>query len=229
MPNPQRLFDCLKYQLETNPMETMMAAKENGAWKSYSTRDVVEIVNRLSAGMTNLGISAGDMSPEGRDKVAILSKNRPEWLLVDLAVQQIGAVLTPFYPTINVKELEYVLNDSQVKMILVNDEDLYLKVLSIQPKVPSLQHIFTFEYVTNASHWKDIVKASSPEAIAAIPSKAEKIGYKDLATIIYTSGTTGTPKGVMLSHENILSNVMNSMPIFNQIGVKGQIALSFLP
>ena len=104
----------------------------------------------------SLGISGNDMTVEGRDKVAILCKNRPEWVMLDLAVQQIGAILIPVYPTINVNELEFVLNDAQVKMAFVNDEDLFLKVLSLKERVPSLKEIFTFEHVANAKHWKEV-------------------------------------------------------------------------
>ena len=230
MNQPKRLFDCLPLQIARNPEAVMLSAKENGQWREYTAKEVAETVQHLSAGLLNMGISCGDMSPEGRDKVAILAKNRPEWVMVDLAVQQIGAVLTPVYPTINVKELEFVLNDAQVKMVFVNDEDLYHKVLSVQPRVPSLQHIFTFEHVANAIHWKDILRNSSAEAISTISAISEKIDYEDLFTIIYTSGTTGTPKGVMLSHRNVLSNVLSSIEsAFLEIGVEGQKALSFLP
>ena len=122
----------------------MFAAKEGGQWKNYSTQQVTEIVNNLSAGLLSLGISPNDMTAEGRDKVAILCKNRPEWMMLDLAVQQIGAILIPVYPTINVNELEFVLNDAQVKLVFVNDEDLFLKVLSIKEKVPGLKDIYHF-------------------------------------------------------------------------------------
>jgi len=106
MTEPKRLFDCIQYHLERTPIEDMLAAKENGKWRKYSTVEISDIVNRLSAGLMNLGYSCGDMSEEGRDKIAILSKNCPEWVMLDLAVQQIGVVLTPVYPTINVNELE---------------------------------------------------------------------------------------------------------------------------
>src|SRR5688572_25472197 len=111
MTEPRRLFDCLHYNLERQPLDDMLAGKEAGQWKKFSTRQVQQIVNDLSAGLLSLGIGPGDMSVENRDKVAILCKNRPEWLMLDLAVQQIGALLTPVYPTINVNELEFILND----------------------------------------------------------------------------------------------------------------------
>ena len=214
MTEPKRLFDCLQYHLERKPLEVMLAGKEAGQWKKYSTADVKNIVDNLSAGLLNLGIGCGDMTPEGRDKVAVLCKNRPEWIMLDLAVQQVGAVLVPVYPTINVNELEFVLKDAGVKMVFVNDEDLFLKVLSLKEKVPSLKDIFTFEHVANAKHWKEVTALSTPELLKQIKPISDKIDYEDLATIIYTSGTTGTPKGVMLSHRNILSNVMASMPCF---------------
>jgi long-chain acyl-CoA synthetase len=95
--------------------------------EKYSTATVKEMVDKLSAGLLSIGIGAGDMTAEGRDKVALLSKNRPEWVMVDLAVQQIGAILTPLYPTINVNELEFVLGDAQAKVVFVNYQDLFLK------------------------------------------------------------------------------------------------------
>ncbi|MFZ9386504.1 MAG: AMP-dependent synthetase/ligase [Chitinophagaceae bacterium] len=227
MTQPKRLFDCISLQLEKNPLDDMLAGKAAGQWKKYSTREVQETVNRLSAGLLSLGVGPQDMTVEGRDKIAILSKNRPEWVMLDLAVQQIGALLTPIYPTINVNELAFVLNDAQVKIVFCNDEDSFHKVMSIKDKLPSLQEVFTFEHVANARHWKEVTAAATPELIAQITPIADRIGYEDVATIIYTSGTTGTPKGVMLSHRNILSNVMASTPCFPP-GDRLR-SLSFLP
>jgi long-chain acyl-CoA synthetase len=227
MTEPKRLFDCLRYHLDRTPLDDMLAAKEGGQWKKYSTQEVATIVNKLSAGLLAMGIGGGDMSDEGRDKVAILCRNRPEWIMLDLAVQQIGAILTPIYPTISVNELEFVLKDAAVKLAFVNDQDLYLKVLSIKNNVPSLQEIITFEHVNGTRHWKEVMAAGTDEWIQKVKPIADSIQYEDLATIIYTSGTTGTPKGVMLSHKNILSNVLSCIPCFppgDQLR-----SLSFLP
>lgn len=227
MTEPRRLFDCLTQQLQKGGIADMLAAKEGGQWKKYSTQQVKEIVDKFSAGLLNLGVSANDMSIEGRDKIAIMCKNRPEWVMLDLAVQQIGAVLVPVYPTIGVNDLEFIFNDAKVKYVFVNDEDMFLKVLSIRGRVPSLKDIYAFEHVPNGKHWKEVLSLSNEQTIAQIKPIADRIRYEDLATLIYTSGTTGTPKGVMLSHENILSNVIACMPCLPDI--PNMRVLSFLP
>jgi long-chain acyl-CoA synthetase len=229
MDKPQRLFDCIEYQLKNFPQEAMLAGKYNGTWKKFSTSEVAKTVDQLSMGLIQAGISMGDGSPEGRDKIAIISKNRPEWIMVDLAVQQTGAVLAPIYPTISTLELSYVLNDAAVKIIFVNDEDLFKKVVSIQHEVPTLRAIYTFETIAGAPLWTELCVPGNPELEQELSTRKSAIGYEDLATIIYTSGTTGTPKGVMLSHKNILSNVWNCLDIFEEINIQGERALSFLP
>ena len=227
MHTPRRLFDCLEWQLTQTPLEDMLAAKEGGQWKKYSTAQVKEIVDTLSSGLIAMGIGPGDGTPEGRDKIAVIAKNRPEWVMLDLAVQQVGAVLTPIYPTISINELEFVLTDAAVKMVFVNDEELFLKVGSLKEKLPALQAVFTFEHVANARHWKDVLQAATVESRNQLPVLRDAVQYEDLATIIYTSGTTGVPKGVMLSHRNILSNTLAAKPYFPP--GDNMRALSFLP
>ena len=114
-----RIFDFLQYQADNFPKDDMLAAKENGNWQTYSTATVRLLVDQLSAGLLRLGISGNDMTVDRQDKVAIISKNRPEWILLDLACQQIGACLCPIYPTTNVKELEFIFNDAAVKIVFI--------------------------------------------------------------------------------------------------------------
>jgi long-chain acyl-CoA synthetase len=228
--NAKRLFDCIEVQLSQFPKEDMFAAKEEGGiWRKYSTKEVKETVHKLAVGLNHLGVSAHDMSIDKRDKIAVISNNRPEWLLLDMAVQKIGAVLVPIYPTLALPELEFVLNDASIKLVFVSDKDLYEKVQSIRSKVPTVQAVFTFDYLQPSLHWRDILSKATEADYAAVAAADSKVGYEDLVTIIYTSGTTGTPKGVMLSHKNILSNVISSIEVFGEFCAPGDKALSFLP
>ncbi|MEO6219331.1 MAG: long-chain fatty acid--CoA ligase [Ginsengibacter sp.] len=227
MTQPTRLFDCIELHLHSAPLRIMFGGKENGTWKQYTTQDVSDIVNKLSAGLLKMGISNGDNSAEGRDKIAVISRNRPEWLLLDLAVQRIGAVLTPVYPTISENELQFVLSDASVKIVFVSDQNLFEKVSGIKSDLPDLQEIYSFDAISGVKHWKEILSFANEDLIRQAKSVSANIKYEDLATIIYTSGTTGKPKGVMLSHKNILSNVLDSMPCFPP-GDQMK-ALSFLP
>ncbi|MFT3950088.1 MAG: long-chain fatty acid--CoA ligase [Agriterribacter sp.] len=229
MTQPKRLFDCLDYQLEKFPKEDMLVAKENGGWRKYSTQQVKNTSLQLAAGLSTLGVSGNDMTTEGRDKIAIISNNRPEWLITDLAVQQAGAILVPIYPTTNPLEIEFIFNDAAVKYVFVSNTELLEKIVNIQSKIPSLKGIYTFNVIDGAHHWSELLNLSTDEALANIESTKNKIEAKDLATIIYTSGTTGTPKGVMLSHNNIVQNAFlskESFPFDDQPTYK---ALSFLP
>src|ERR1700728_374771 len=159
MTEPKRLFDCLSMPVNKEPPPDMLCGKESGKWKSYSSKEVADTIYKLSTGLLRSGISGEDRTVEGIDKVAIVSKNRPEWIMLDLAVQQTGAVLAPIYPTISVGELEFILNDAQVKVIFVNDAELFHKVLSIRDRLPSLKDIYTFEHVEHARHWKELLVA----------------------------------------------------------------------
>lgn len=222
----KRLFDCLRYHLDKSPLEDMLAAKEDGQWRKYSTREVFNLVNDLSAGLLNMGIGANDNSLDGRDKIAVMSNNRPEWIMLDMACQQIGAMLVPIYPTISVNELEFVLNDAAVKLAFVHDRNQFEKVHDLLAKIPSLQKIFTFDKVEGAANWKEVTAQSTPENVALVEKIAAAVKNEDVATIIYTSGTTGKPKGVMLTHNNILSNVTGSMVCLPENVTR---SLSFLP
>lgn len=227
MLEPTRLFDCIELHLKNAPHRTMLAGKENNEWKEYTTVEVSEIVNKLSSGLLYAGIGPGDYTINGRDKVAVISKNRPEWMMLDLAVQQIGAVLIPIYPTVSEIDLEFILKDSDVKIIFVNDEILFKKTKKIKANLPGLKEIISFEKIPRVKHWKEILLPLTENILSGIKAISNKIKNEDVVTIIYTSGTTGTPKGVMLSHKNILSNVLDSMPCFPP--GENLKALSFLP
>jgi long-chain acyl-CoA synthetase len=227
MVKPHRLFDFFEQRLQDGPQEVMFAGKEGGKYHEYSTTEVKSLVDQFSAGLLALGYSANNMTLEGRDKIAVISKNRPEWMFLDLAAQQIGVVLVPLYPTIHINDLEFVLNDAQVKGIFVNDEDLFHKVQNVRSRVASVREVYSFEHVSGTPHWKEILSLGKQEHYEHLETASSKIKDEDLFTIIYTSGTTGKPKGVMLSHRNILSNVMACIPVFPP-GSK-QKALSFLP
>jgi len=225
----KRLFDCLDHQLQHFPKSDMLAAKERGQWVTYSTRQVADIVNRFSAGLLKLGVSANDMTPEGSDKIAIISNNRPEWIFTDLAVQQLGAILVPVYPTTNPIELEFILNDAAVKYIFVSSEELLLKINALVSKVPSIKNVYTFDRVEGASHWSDVTVLAEADSLKQVEKIKTTIPVAHLATIIYTSGTTGTPKGVMLSHKNIYCNVQFSKMSFPFNDAPDTKVLSFLP
>lgn len=234
MPVPTRLFDCLTHQQQQGPLTDTLCAKEAGRWTPYATDRVAALVDQFSAALLRLGVSAGDMTVEGRDKVALLSPNRPEWIISDMALQQIGAVVVPIYPTISEAELAFVLTDAAVGLIIVADETLYRKVTALQPTLPLLHTVITFDVVAGPAplttlRWHELLRDVTPADQQQLDSRRARISADDLATILYTSGTTGTPKGVMLSHGNMLSNVFGTFPLFAEIGVKGKRALSFLP
>ncbi len=224
---PTRLFDLPEYQLSHNPQPDMMAAKKAEKWISYSTKWFVETALKLAAGFNRAGIGYKEWHSEGRDKVAILSENRPEWLLIDQACQQSGAVLTPIYPTIHPTELLHILKEAEIKWVFVSDKNLYEKVHNLCVSLSTVQAVFSFDKIEGVRHWEELLKDIQDENLQKIKEIKMATRPEDLATIIYTSGTSGRPKGVMLSHHNILSNVLagyKCLPIKS-----GGRALSFLP
>jgi long-chain acyl-CoA synthetase len=226
---PTRLFDLLPYQQRTCPLPDALSMRQKNGWRKYSTAEVQNLVDQLSVGLLDRGVSGGDLTAEQRDKVAIISTNCPEWVIADLAVQQVGAVLVPVYPTIHADELRFIFQHAQVKAVFVNDRGDYEKVAALKSDLPQLQSIYTFDQEDGIPHWTELLMPLTAETRSRLEEWKAAIEPEHLATIVYTSGTTGEPKGVMLSHRNVLSNVMSSYPLFEEIGIAGDRALSFLP
>ena len=229
MNEQSRLFDFLYDQLAHFPKEDMLCGKEDGCWVSHSTQNVIDVVNKLSAALLDLGLSANDRTVEGQDKIAIISRNRPEWLMLDLACQQIGVILCPIYPTTNPHELEFIFNDAAIKYVFISGQDIIDKVKLMSSKINSLIDIFSFDQLPDVKYWKELISSIPNESLNKVAAISKTIQANDCATIIYTSGTTGIPKGVMISHRNLVSNVLNAVKSFPFPEMSDAKALSFLP
>lgn len=221
------LIDILPYQLQHYPQEDALAAKKGpepdsqvGEWKRYSTVQCIEYVNMVSKGLLELGVNPND-------RIAIISENRPEWLLVDNGLLQMGAVNVPLYPTVTEEECQYIMADAEVKLAFVANEALHQKIAAVWNKLPHLQWVFSFDPIDQVPHWNDLLEQGQRRNLNELVSLRKKVEPQELATIIYTSGTTGNPKGVMLSHDNIVSNVLNCIPLL-PVDYQSR-ALSFLP
>lgn len=226
----KRLFDAIDFQLEKfGNKPDVLAAKINGNWVGNSTNDIKKIVNNLSAGLIQLGVGGNNYTAESADKIAIISNNRPEWVFADLAVQQTGAILVPLYPTTNPLEIEFILNDAQVKYIFVSNKEMFDKINALQSNIPSLLNIYSFDTVEGCKHWSELTNLANETALQKVAEIKNAVPTSHTATIIYTSGTTGTPKGVMLSHSNIYTCIMYSKESFPFEDRPDAKALSFLP
>ena len=220
MKKPKRLFEFLEYQLE-NPLGKSINTKYNGEWESLSTNDFYEKVQILSRKLIEIGIKKGD-------KIALIStQNRTEWCIADNSVLQIGAVTVPIYPTISKSEFQYVLNHSESKICFVSDKDIFDKVNQIKNKT-KLEKIYSFEEFENCKNWNLLFENDNKSLKGELISRMNNVLPDDLATIIYTSGTTGIPKGVMLTHRNIVSNILSASKRLPSMENKNK-ALSFLP
>ena len=226
MKNPTRLFDFPKYQLEHNPLDVMMSMPNDGSGNrlSYSTQEFVEQVDRASRGLIAMGMEAGE-------KVALIShNNRCEWNVMDHAIMQAGGIDVPIYPTMTEADYKYIINHSESKFVFVSNAELYAKVNAVKSECPSLKGVFTFEDVEGADSWKKVLEQGGEKDQAELDSRSNAVQPDDLATIIYTSGTTGLPKGVMLSHNNVVTNTLTAKDSVPLDGVEGELrVLSFLP
>lgn len=218
-----RLFDFPYYQKEKYNKKDALVTKRNGVWEKTSTEEYIAKSNAVSRALLRMGIQKDD-------KIALItSTNRTEWHIMDIGILQTGAQTVPVYPTISEEDYEYVLNHSGSSYCFVSDKEVLDKVLAIKQNVPTLKDVFTFDEIAGAKNWTILLTEGADESNQnEVEARKDSIATDDLATIIYTSGTTGRPKGVMLSHKNIVSNVLDSAP---RIPFEpGQsIALSFLP
>ena len=220
MMETKRLFDIPYHQLNSYPNSKMFVTKTNNQWIGVSTQEFLDEAMEISKGLIALGVEPGD-------KVGIISGTRYEWNVMDIGIQQTGAIVVPFYPNISESDYRYIFNDSGIKICVIADSELNEKITNIKADTPALQHVFTMEKVAGAKHWSEIKKAGTSIDESNVQERMAKVKYEDLATIIYTSGTTGNPKGVMLSHRNLLSNVEATIePIPAD---KNSKVLSFLP
>ncbi len=226
---PTRLFDFVSQQHLLYPKPNALVYKKDGAWIPYSTQAMQDMINRLSAGLLALGVSGHNMEVEQQDKIALISKNKPEWLFLDLACQQIGAILCPIYPTTNVSELQFIFNDATIKYAFISEQIIADKIGQIQQYVPTLVATYSFDVVEGFAHYQAVLDLATPELLAQVDTLKATILPTHCATIIYTSGTTGFPKGVMLSHRNIVTNVLNACSSFPFEPNPTGRALSFLP
>ena len=217
----RRSFDILAYQLANSPKSDAFAAKTAGQWVPTSTQQVQDEANLVSLGLMALGLKRGD-------KVAIISMNRPEWMLTDFGIAQIGATSVPMYPSITVEDYKYIFTDAGVRAVFVADKKLFDKVKEATAglDIPA-ENIFTFDKIDGARHFGELLELGKKGQPANLEALKAAVEPDDLLTLIYTSGTTGSPKGVMLTHDNILSNCRNAqrfVPV-----TKDDTALSFLP
>jgi long-chain acyl-CoA synthetase len=218
-----RLFDFPYYQLEKNNVPDCLVTKYNGVWVKTSTQEYVDKSNAISRALLRMGI-------QKNDKIAIISSsNRTEWNIMDIGVLQTGAQTVPIYPTIAAEDYEYILNHSEASYCFVSDEVVLKKLQSIQKNVPLLKEVYSFDEIQGCKNWKEVLTLGEDTSNQdVVEDRKNNVKPEELATIIYTSGTTGKPKGVMLSHNNIVSNVLDSSPrIPFEEGTSR--ALSFLP
>jgi long-chain acyl-CoA synthetase len=220
MQEPRLLFELLEHQQRRHPLDYAFAAKEQGTWKRYSTAQSLDEINQVALGLLAIGLQPGD-------RIATVSNNRPEWNFLDLGMLQVGGVHVPLYPTITDQDYRYILEHAEVRWVMVSDASLYERIAPIAREFPHIAGVYTFNRVPGAQHWSEIKAAARLDLGQELLNRRAAIQKEDTATIIYTSGTTGFPKGVMLSHHNIMSNLLEAAV---RVPCKaGDKSLSFLP
>jgi len=217
-----RLFDFAYYQLETHNLDAALVSKKNGEWIKTSSKEYLEKANALSRALLKMGV-------QKNDKIAVISTtNRTEWCIVDIGVLQIGAQNIPIYPTISSDDYEYVLNHSEAVYCFVSDEEVYNKVLKVKDNT-KLKNVFSFDVIEGCENYTNLFELGADQNTQPdVEKRKSEVVPEDLATIIYTSGTTGKPKGVMLTHYNVVENILASMPRLPLMEGTTRV-LSFLP
>jgi long-chain acyl-CoA synthetase len=218
MSKPTRLFDFLKTDIDTAGRILKLSKRNGSGWKSYDKDEILQIVDNLSKGLLAKGIQKGD-------KVALMSGNRPEWNFVDFACNQLGVALVPLYPTLSAQDLSYIVKDAEAKMLFVSNQELVTKVVKAVAENNLALDIYTLDEVPNQKNYTELLELGKQQNID-LTAYNEAVQPDDLLTLIYTSGTTGKPKGVYLTHHNIISNVAACSPLLTDDIKK---ALSFLP
>ncbi len=218
MSKPTRLFDFLKTDIDTAGRILKLSKRNGSGWKSYDKDLILQIVDNLSKGLLAKGIQKGD-------KVALMSGNRPEWNFVDFACNQLGVALVPLYPTLSAQDLSYIVKDAEAKMLFVSNQELVTKVVKAVAENNLALDIYTLDEVPNQKNYTELLELGKQQNID-LTAYNEAVQPDDLLTLIYTSGTTGKPKGVYLTHHNIISNVAACSPLLTDDIKK---ALSFLP
>ncbi len=216
----KRLFDIPLYQQSNFPKQEMFVTKRNGVWEPISTDAFMDQVNVISKALLALGVAVGE-------RVGLVSSNRVEWNMLDIAIQQIGAIVVPIYPNISAADYKHIFNDAGIRYAFVGTQELYERIHAVQPEIASLIQLYTFDACEGLPHYTSLFAAGESIDFSLIKTLRANVRNEDLATIIYTSGTTGNPKGVMLSHNNLLSNVLackDIIPADDQSRV-----LTFLP
>ena len=207
-----RIFDLLEgYAKEYRHKEDALAGKTDGKWVKYSSVDYVEYAELISLGLLALGLKKGD-------KIATISNNRPEWNFMDMGMAQLGIINVPIYPTISDEDITYILSHANPVLLVLSDYSLYKKVGPIAATVKTIKGIYSFNEIDKVKNWKEIIglgKTNKEKYESILNDTINSIKPEEMATIIYTSGTTGNPKGVMLSHHNIMSNVKAACQIFH--------------
>ncbi|SFR75426.1 AMP-dependent synthetase/ligase [Maribacter stanieri] len=218
-----RLFDFPYYQLEKHALDKALVSKKNGSWISTSTQEYINKANAISRGLLRLGVKPND-------KIAVISlTNRTEWNIMDIGILQLGAQNVPVYPTISEEDYAYVLNHSEAKFCFVSCGEVYEKVTAIKDQVKSLENVYSFDELSNCENWEKVLELGTDTSNQHdVEELMNAVNPNDLATLIYTSGTTGRPKGVMLSHSNLVSNAIESSKRFPIVDGETK-ALSFLP